>query len=116
YIKSPSFKAEMLAIRNNESAMKFICDLNKTKILKFLKENILVLKYVINEITMEELEEVLKEVLSKDDVEEKYVRDYLNYHMIDDSEIKKMDKLKIIYVYGSKKAKKIAVDERLKMN
>ncbi len=68
------------------------------------------------EISKDELEQVLKEALSNDDVEEKYVRDYLNYNTIDrNSDILPMDKIMFIYKYGSKKAKKIAVDEKLKL-
>ena len=64
----------------------------------------------------ERVQEILKEVLSKEDVKEKYVRDFLNCSMIDkNSDIVQMDKIIFIYKYGSKKAKKIAVDERLKM-
>ena len=71
---------------------------------------------MLNEISHEELEEVFKEVLSKDDVEEKYVRDFLNCSIIDrKSEIIDIDKTMFIYKYGSKKAKRIAVDEKLKM-
>jgi hypothetical protein len=70
----------------------------------------------MKEIAKDELEQVLKEALSNEDVEEKYVRDYLNYSTIDkNSDIVPMDKLMFIYKYGSKKAKKIAVDEKLKM-
>ena len=60
--------------------------------------------------------EIFKEVLSKDDVDEKYVRDFLNCSIIDrNSEIIDIDKIMFIYKYGSKKAKRIAVDEKLKM-
>ncbi len=38
---------------------------------------------MLNEISHDELEEILKEVLSKDDVDEKYVRDFLNCSIID---------------------------------
>ena len=82
----------------------------------FLKENILVIKYVAREISKEDLEEVLKEVLAKEEVEEKYVRDFLNCSMIDrNSKNFEIDKIMLIYKYGSKKARKIAVDEKLKM-
>mgnify|MGYP002537840744 CR=1 FL=1 len=54
--------------------------------------------------------------LKKEDVEEKYVRDFLHCSMIDrNSEIVPIDKIMFIHKYGSKKSKKIAVDERLKM-
>ena len=120
YINSPCYKAEVAAIKNNEAAVKFITDLNKDKILNFLKVNILVIRYItrsmLNEISHEELEEIFKEVLSKDDVDEKYVRDFLNCSIIDrNSEIIDIDKIMFIYKYGSKKAKRIAVDEKLKM-
>ena len=59
--------------------------------------------------------EVLKEVLSKDDVDEKYVRDFLKCNSIDKYSDKiDIDKILFIYKYGSKKAKKIAVDEKLR--
>ena len=119
YIKSPSYNAEIIAIKNNESAVRFVNNLNKEKILNFFKENILVIKYisksVLKEIPKEEIKEALKEVLSKDDIEEKYVRDFINYNSIDYNEIMPNDKIIFIYKNGSKKAKKIAVDEKLKM-
>ena len=76
----------------------------------------MVIKYISKDICIEELEEILKQVLSKEDVDEKYVRDFLNCSMIDrNSSNIQMDKILFIYKYGSKKAKKIAVDEKLKM-
>ena len=72
---------------------------------------------MLKEISQDELKEILREVLSKDDVEEKYVRDFLNCSVIDkESDVIAIDKIMFIYKYGSKKAKKIAVDEKLKMN
>ena len=120
YINSPCYKAEVAAIKNNEAAVKFINNLNKDKVLSFLKVNILVIRYItksmLNEISEEELKDMLREVLSKDDVEEKYVRDFLNCSVIDkDSEVIAIDKIMFIYKYGSKKAKRIAVDEKLKI-
>ena len=116
YINSPSHNIEIKAIKNNEAAISFIHNLDKDKILNFLKENILVIKYVAREISKEDLEEVLKEVLAKEEVEEKYVRDFLNCSMIDrNSKNFEIDKIMLIYKYGSKKARKIAVDEKLKM-
>ncbi len=75
--------------------------------LEFLKVNILVIKYIVKKISKDELEEVLKEVLSKEDVEEKYIRDFLNCSVIDrHSENIPIDKIMFIYKYGSKTAKK----------
>ena len=71
---------------------------------------------MLKEIPKEEIKEALKEVLSKDDIEEKYIRDFLNCNLISvDSEYIPIDKMMFIYEYGSKKAKKIAVDEKLKI-
>ena len=56
------------------------------------------------------------DVLENEDIEEKYVRDFLSCSMIDrNSNNFEIDKILFIYKYGSKKAKKIAVDEKLKM-
>ena len=116
YINSPSRNIEIEAIKNNEAAISFIHNLDKDKILNFLKENILVIKYVAREISKEDLEDILREVLSKEEVEEKYVRDLLNCSIIDrNSKNFEIDKIMFIYKYGSKKARKIAVDEKLKM-
>ena len=52
---------------------------------------------------------------AKDDVDEKYVRDFLKCNSIDKYSDKiDIDKILFIYKYGSKKAKKIAVDEKLR--
>ncbi|MGL5694633.1 MAG: hypothetical protein ACRCXA_11190, partial [Peptostreptococcaceae bacterium] len=116
YIKSPSFDVELAAINNDIAAINYIDELDKYKVKKFLKENILVIRYTLKLINKEELEEVLKEVLYKDDIDEKYIRDFLNCTIIDrDSDVMQMDKILFIYKYGSKNAKKIAVDEKLKM-
>ena len=84
--------------------------------LWFLKENILVIKYIFKEISQGDLEEVLIEVISKEDVSDKYIRDFLNCSTIGmESNNIKIDKVMFIYKYGSKKAKRIAVDEKLKL-
>ena len=45
-----------------------------------------------------------------------YVRNFLNCSYIDRNSDKiNLDKITLIYKYGSSKAKKIAVDEKLKM-
>ncbi|MFA9377640.1 MAG: hypothetical protein ACERKZ_12895, partial [Lachnotalea sp.] len=115
YIKSPTNQAELIAIHSNAGAIKFISDLDKHKILEFLKVNFLIIKYTMKEISKDELEKVLKEVLAREEVEEQYIRDFLNYNTIDQSIINSIDKMDFIYRYGSKRAKKIAVDEKLKM-
>ena len=116
YIKNPSYSIELEAIKENESAINFIQDLDEEKMIAFLKKNILVVKYLYKKISIEKIEEALKEVISKEDVEEKYIRDFLNCGVIDrNSDAIRLDKIMFIYKYGSKKAKKIALDEKLKM-
>ncbi|MDF2505419.1 MAG: hypothetical protein K0R06_2913, partial [Clostridium sp.] len=116
YINSPSHNAEFIAVKNNYKAINLINNLDKNKILEFLKVNFLVIKYFIKEITKDELEQLLKEQLSKEDVDEKYVRDFLNYSNMDkNNHVIPEDKIMFIYKYGSKKAKKITVDEKLKV-
>ena len=112
YIKNPSYKIELEAIKENESAINFIQDLDEEKMVSFLKQNILVIKYLYKKLSIEKIEEALKEVISKEDVEEKYIRDFLNCSVIDrNSDAIKLDKVIFIYKYGSKMAKKIAMDE-----
>ena len=65
----------------------------------------------------ENYQNALKEVISNDNIDEKFIRDFLTCNVIGkNSEILDIDKIMFIYKYGSKKAKKIAVDERLKFN
>ena len=74
-------------------------------------------KYITMEISLHELENVLKDKIAQEDVEEKYIRDLLRCSIIDrNSETFTLDKVMFIYKYGSKKAKKIAVDEKLRLN
>lgn len=118
YIKDPARTAELIAIKKDERAIRLINNLDKNKLLEFVKANILVLKYCRTdiEISQDELNQAVQEVLAKEDVEEKYVRDYLNCNMCaTNSDVISMDKLQFIYRHGSKKAKKIAVDEKLKL-
>ena len=54
--------------------------------------------------------------ISKEEIEEKYIRDLLNCSVIDRNNPEMpIDKLMLIYKYGSKKAKRVAVDEKLKL-
>ena len=116
YIKAPSAQAERLAILQNERALQWINDLTKAKILEFLAINFLVIKFVMKEISTDELQQVLQKELAKETVEEKYVRDFLNYSTIDKkSPIMAIDRLRLLDQYGSRTAKRIAVDEKLKL-
>ena len=105
-----------MAINENEAAIKFISNIDENKKILFLKHNALVMKYFINDLPRDEVELALKEVLSKEDVSEKYVRDFINCESINEKYGNiSMDKMIFIYKYGSKACKRIAVDEKLKM-
>jgi hypothetical protein len=114
-IKTPTHEAKLIAIRDNEEAITFIDNLDRDQIFDYLKVNFLVIKYIKKEISRADFEAVLKEVLSKEDVAEKYVRDFINYNTMDQFDMKPIDKILLIHEFGSRKAKKIAVDEKLKM-
>jgi hypothetical protein len=114
-IKAPTYQAKRIAVMNNEEAITFIEDLDREQILNYLKVNFLVIKYIKKEITRLDFEAVLKEVLSSEDVDEKYVRDFINYNTIDQFDMKPLDKILFIRDYGSRKARQITVDEKLKI-
>ncbi|MGL4798600.1 MAG: hypothetical protein ACRCWY_04235 [Cellulosilyticaceae bacterium] len=116
YIEKQDSDVRTMAVRDNEAAVSLMIELTKEEILGFLKVNSLVIKYVAQQLTKEEVEEALIEVIKQEQVEEKYIRDLLNCKTLDvKSSIMPIDKMQLIYQYGSKQAKKIAVDERLKM-
>jgi len=74
------------------------------------------LKYIINDLPLNSVEIAFKEVLAKESISEKYVRDFINCDSINEKYGNiSMDKMIFIYKYGSKACKKIAVDEKLKM-
>jgi hypothetical protein len=67
------------------------------------------------EISKDELTQAVQAVISRDDVPEKYVRDFINYSAIDGTvNLKPLEKLSLVYTYGSRRAKQITVDEKLK--
>ena len=116
YIENATLKAELLAIEENEAAIKFISNIDESKKVLLLKHNALVMKYIGNELPLSTVETAFKEVLSKENISEKYVRDFINCHSIDEKYGNiSMDKMIFIYKYGSTVCKKIAVDEKLKM-
>jgi hypothetical protein len=118
YIHTPTHEAECIAVKSNEQAVRLVRPIDKSKLLEFLKINILVIKYIPREMTVSphELEQVLQEVLRHEDVDEKYVRDFINCSAIDkNNETMPIDKLMLVYQYGSDAAKRITVDEKLRI-
>ena len=119
YIQSPTLQTKCTAVKTSEQALQLMSDVTKEQFLTFLGINILVIKYIPRNIaiTTEEIKEVLQRVLSREDVDEDYVRNYVNSGAIDTfTGMMPLAKLMFIYETGSKKTKKMTVDERLKTN
>jgi hypothetical protein len=76
----------------------------------------LVIKYFTTKLPKALVEMAFKDILSKETISEKYVRDFINCDSINQKNGNiSMDKIIFIYKYGSKVCKKIAVDEKLNM-
>ena len=69
-----------------------------------LYKNINVLKYLYDSLEVEWAVELIKEKVQESEVEPEYIKNYMEL------EILEMDKLAFIRDFGSKSAKKIAVD------
>ena len=112
YIANPDFDAICLAVQQTEKAVRLVSSITKEQFLHFIQLNILVLKYIPNglSISKDELESVLKQILSLDDVDELYIRNFINCPI---DMLSPVDKVLLVDAYGSKKAKRITVDEKL---
>jgi len=74
------------------------------------------MKYFINDLPRNAVEQAFIEVLGREDISEKYVRDFINCDSINEKYGNiSMDKIIFIYKYGSRASKRIAVDEKLKI-
>ena len=73
-----------MAITKDEAAIKFISNIDENKKILFLKHNALVMKYIINDLPRDDVELAFKEVLSKETISEKYVRDFINCESINE--------------------------------
>ena len=68
-------------------------------------------------LTKEDVEDAVSKVLAQDDVDEQFVRNFITSTAIDQAvDLRPVDKLMLVYEKGSKKAKRIAVDEKLKFS
>ncbi|MFR8761932.1 MAG: hypothetical protein ACLVFT_03925, partial [Megasphaera lornae] len=116
YIENPTREARCSGVKENERALPLLREVTKEDVIEYLKLNILSVKYLPPSIVLsdEEWEAILTDVLSDENVEEKYVRNFINCRAFDrDGDVYPMNKLQFIYDRGSKKAKRITVDEKL---
>ena len=112
YIDAPAPSAVFAAVQKAEQAVLLLSHPTKEQMLSFFALNPMVMKYVPKDcvISRDELKEVLRRVLSQDDVPEPYVRAFINCSALDMSPV---DKVLFVDQWGSAKAKKITVDEKL---
>jgi len=109
FIKNPSLKAKVKAVILNGEAINYISNYDLDDIKVFIHENINVVKYIYESIDVDIVIDILKEKIKDDNIERKYIEDFLEL------EILEMDKINLIRQYGSKNAKKILVDYKLSM-
>src|SRR5471030_15166 len=109
FIKNPSLKSKIKAVISNGEAINYIFNYDLDDIKIFIHENIKVVKYIYESIDVELVVEVLKEKIKDDNIEKKYIEDFL------DIEILEMDKINFVREYGSKNAKMLLVDYKLSM-
>ena len=117
YIDDPVFSAEALAVKNDEQALRFIKNLTTEKFISLFKINSLILKYMPPNfaIAVDAVEDALRQVIGSEEVDEKYIRDLLNNHSIGRTvSTMPIDVIALIDEYGSPKARRITVDEKLK--
>lgn len=109
FIKNPSIKAKVRAVKLNGEAINYISNYDLDEIRSFIYENINVVKYIYGSIEVDLVVEVLQEKIKDEEIEKKYIVDFLEL------EILEMDKINFIREYGSKRAKKLLVDYKLSM-
>ena len=109
FIKNPSLKAKLKAIILSEEAINYISNYDLDDIKLFIHENINVVKYIYESIDIDTVVEILKKRIKDDNIEDKYIKDFLELEILD------MDKINFVREYGSKNAKKILVDYKLSM-
>lgn len=107
FINNPSLRVNREAIIKSEEAIHFINNYDLDDLKIFIGDNINIVKYLYESIEPELVVEVLVEKLEKDDIDEEYMKDFL------DLEVLEMDKGKLVWEFGSKRAKKLVVDHIL---
>lgn len=107
FIKNPTLKAKIKAISLNGEAINYISNYDLDDVRMFMYENINVVKYIYESIDIELVVEVLKEKIKDDNIERKYIENFLELEVLE------MDKINFVRDYGSKNAKKILVDYEL---
>ena len=119
YIANPAFSAECIAVKNDEQALRFVKNLTPEKFIELMKVNSLIIKYMPPNfaVAVDDVEKALRQTVAAPDVDEKYIRDLINSRSIGRTvSTMPIDKIQLIDNYGSKKARRITVDEKLKFS
>lgn len=106
YIGDPCYEARILAVKKNEQAINYISGYSTEELNEYLKLNLNIVKYIYDDIDLEELAGVLAEVFSGDP-DEKFIKDFMELEIID------MDKIPFVDQMGSKSARKKLADHVL---
>lgn len=108
YVDNPPLDIIRKAVQEDEEAARYLDDINEENAAILIGDNVKVVKYIGQKISDEMVEKVLQSILSKEDVDPKYVVDFIECDAL------KINKVKFIRDYGSRKAKAILVDYKLR--
>lgn len=106
YIRDTTINMERAAVKQNAEAIMYINDITEDKKRIFIKDNVNSIKY-LNLDNTDAIEEILKEKISDENIDKQYITDFLKLKYLD------INKTKLVYKYGSKKAKMYFVDFKL---
>lgn len=107
FIDNPTLEARRTAIKIDEESINYIMNYDLDDLKIFIGDNINIVKYVYDSIDIDTIVDIIKDKICKDDIDDKYMRDFLELEVLE------MDKIGLVKEYGSKKAKMILVDYKL---
>ncbi len=107
FIDNPTLEARRCAIKIDEESINYIMNYDFDDLKIFIGDNINIVKYVYDSIDIDTILEIIKEKICKDDIDTKYMRDFLELEVLE------MDKVDFVKNYGSKNAKMILIDYKL---
>ena len=109
FIEKPCLNAKIEAVRQNEEAIRYIDAVDDYELKALLKGNIKILKYIYDDVDENLIEEVLIEKMCCEEPDKVYIKNFLNL------EVLVMNKLAFISEYGSKKVKQFSMDYTLSL-
>ncbi|CUO41543.1 hypothetical protein [Clostridium disporicum] len=107
FIDNPTLEARRCAIKIDEESINYIMNYDFDDLKIFIGDNINIVKYVYDSIDIDTILEIIKEKICKDDIDNKYMRDFLELEVLE------MDKIDFVKNYGSKNTKMTLIDYKL---